>query len=129
MFCTTIYQRLYQPGHSFRYHTMIYLAVIEWYNHFQLQHLTSMILIGILVALTILLWYSIIRPLNYFNRVGVKQTNPWPIIGDQWRLIFGRMTSNDVALWMYNLYPKTRYVVVCSPIRNFLNYNIGIITI
>lgn len=78
----------------------------------------NMILFGILVVLTILAWYHISRQLNHFNRMGVKQTNPWPIIGDQWRILFRRMTANELALWLYNLYPKTRQVLFMALIQS-----------
>ncbi|XP_066257529.1 cytochrome P450 9e2-like [Euwallacea similis] len=70
-----------------------------------------MIWILLAVVLAVWIWLKYIRPLSHFTRLGVKQSNhPWPFFGDQWRMIFRYMSVGEVALMIYNLCQKCRYV-------------------
>lgn len=84
-----------------------------------------MILIGLLVVFSILAWYSLIRPLSYFSRIGVKQTTPWPIVGDHWRIIVRQMTTSELLCWIYNLHKKTRYLNLISSMYSSMILNNG----
>lgn len=68
-----------------------------------------MILPFLLVVLGYVAWYYFVRPLNSFTRNGVKQTKPWPLLGDQWPLMFKRISLGDWILEKYNMFPKSRY--------------------
>nr|WDY85986.1 cytochrome P450 9Z214 [Pagiophloeus tsushimanus] len=69
-----------------------------------------MIWILIAGAVAFLFWYSLLRPMNHFTKMGVKQSKPWPIVGDQWPFLLKRMSFAEVIEWIYNMYPKSRYV-------------------
>nr|AGF69216.1 cytochrome P450 CYP9Z18 [Dendroctonus valens] len=56
-----------------------------------------------------LLWYSFIWPLNRFTRMGVKQTKPWPVFGDQWTSLFKVKSVSEHVSWIYDMHPDTRY--------------------
>ncbi|KAL1490243.1 hypothetical protein ABEB36_012971 [Hypothenemus hampei] len=69
------------------------------------------LLIFIIIGLfSFILWYKFVKPLNYFNKIGVKQTKPWPILGDQWRTVFKIMSFADFVTWIYNHYSRCRYI-------------------
>lgn len=63
-----------------------------------------------MVLFIILGWYTLIRPLDYYKRIGVKQTNPWPLLGDQWPVVLQKLNPYDLCLKVYYLYSKCRYV-------------------
>uniref|UniRef100_A0AAR5PXI1 Cytochrome P450 n=1 Tax=Dendroctonus ponderosae TaxID=77166 RepID=A0AAR5PXI1_DENPD len=47
--------------------------------------------------------------MDHFTRIGVKQTKPWPIIGDLWRTIFRQMSVLESIQFFYNMFPGSRY--------------------
>ncbi|KAL1509591.1 hypothetical protein ABEB36_004302 [Hypothenemus hampei] len=57
-----------------------------------------------------LFWYKFIRTLDHFTKRGVKQTTPWPLLGDDWPILLGQKVSFEVLKEIYNLYPNARYV-------------------
>ncbi|XP_060530967.1 cytochrome P450 9e2-like [Cylas formicarius] len=67
----------------------------------------TIILAGI--VLSILFWYLLIKPLHYWRDLGVKQTNPWVFLGDNWVTVFRRKSFDEMIVWLYNMYPNERY--------------------
>lgn len=59
-------------------------------------------------VLAFLFWYSFIWPLNHFTRMGVKQTKPWPLLGDQWSFVFKLKSVTEFVSSIYNMHPDTR---------------------
>ncbi|KAL1509575.1 hypothetical protein ABEB36_004287 [Hypothenemus hampei] len=55
------------------------------------------------------LWYLINRPMNYFKRMGVKQLNPWPILGDTYVTLFRISGLGDFVKNTYNSFGQNRY--------------------
>nr|WDY85985.1 cytochrome P450 9Z213 [Pagiophloeus tsushimanus] len=60
-------------------------------------------------VVALLLWYSFVKPMNYFTEMGVKQTKPWPFFGDQWKIVFRQTSFGELIEWIYNMYPNSRY--------------------
>ncbi|XP_050293218.1 cytochrome P450 9e2-like isoform X3 [Anthonomus grandis grandis] len=48
--------------------------------------------------------------MQYWKRLGVLQTNPIPLFGDSWRILFRTMSNKKFAEYIYNLYPQERVV-------------------
>ncbi|KAH0999930.1 hypothetical protein HUJ04_008166 [Dendroctonus ponderosae] len=63
----------------------------------------------LLITLAVLIWFRFLKPMNHFTKMGVKQTKPWPIFGDQWRTVFRQMSFLDSIEYYYNMFPGTRY--------------------
>ncbi|XP_050293214.1 cytochrome P450 9e2-like isoform X1 [Anthonomus grandis grandis] len=68
-----------------------------------------MLLLGT-AFLGLLIWYFLLKPMQYWKRLGVVQTNPIPLFGDSWRILFRTMNTKDFVEFIYNLYPTERVV-------------------
>ncbi|KAL1509576.1 hypothetical protein ABEB36_004288 [Hypothenemus hampei] len=60
-------------------------------------------------AVAVGLWYLFIRPLSHFERMGVKQLRPWPIVGDFHVLVFRTKSIGDFIKYAYDSFGKSRY--------------------
>ncbi|ENN74073.1 hypothetical protein YQE_09335, partial [Dendroctonus ponderosae] len=98
--------------HAFsRYHRAIQRLVCAFASisiNFAGQTFTMLWLI-LLITLAVLIWFRFLKPMNHFTKMGVKQTKPWPIFGDQWRTVFRQMSFLDSIEYYYNMFPGTRY--------------------
>lgn len=65
--------------------------------------------IAVGAALAIGFWYFFVRPLSYWSRLGVKQSKPWPFLGDSWMMTFSQYSINDFINKIYNMHPEARY--------------------
>ncbi|KAH0999931.1 hypothetical protein HUJ04_008167 [Dendroctonus ponderosae] len=61
------------------------------------------------IALAVLIWFRFLKPMNHFTKMGVKQTKPWPILGDIWRNLFQQMHSLESVEFYYKMFPGARY--------------------
>ncbi|XP_060523176.1 uncharacterized protein LOC132700075 [Cylas formicarius] len=73
----------------------------------RIKNCTEMLLLLALFA--ILIWYFLVRPHHYWTRIGVKQTKPWPILGDTWVTIIKRMGIAPASREIYNMVNDVRY--------------------
>ncbi|KAL1509780.1 hypothetical protein ABEB36_004464 [Hypothenemus hampei] len=55
------------------------------------------------------LWYVFIRPVIYFERMGVKQLRPWPILGNLYVIVFRISNICDFIKYAYDSFSKSRY--------------------
>ncbi|KAL1509571.1 hypothetical protein ABEB36_004284 [Hypothenemus hampei] len=60
-------------------------------------------------AVAVGLWYFLIKPLNYFEKAGVKQLKPWPILGDLHIIVFRTLSLGDFVKYAYDSFGKSRY--------------------
>ncbi|KAL1509580.1 hypothetical protein ABEB36_004292 [Hypothenemus hampei] len=60
-------------------------------------------------AVAVTLGYLFIRPPNYFEKMGVKQLKPWPILGDFYVTLFRIMSFGDLIKYAYDSFGKSRY--------------------
>ncbi|ERL91022.1 cytochrome P450 9e2 [Dendroctonus ponderosae] len=63
----------------------------------------------IICAAVLALYYLLLQPYNYWKDRSVKQTNPWPLFGDSWRMIFQVMDVGEIVSYYYNSMPNVRY--------------------
>ncbi|XP_060522639.1 cytochrome P450 9e2-like [Cylas formicarius] len=61
------------------------------------------------VALSFLFWYFLVKPLHYWRDLGVKQSKPWVLFGDNWVTVFRLKSFDEMLVWLYNMYPNERY--------------------
>ncbi|KAH0999927.1 hypothetical protein HUJ04_008163 [Dendroctonus ponderosae] len=79
----------------------------------------TMLWIILLITLTVLIWFRFLKPMDHFTRIGVKQTKPWPIIGDLWRTIFRQMSVLESIQFYYNMFPGSRLSFYDAPMNHF----------
>ncbi|XP_057666059.1 cytochrome P450 9e2-like [Diorhabda carinulata] len=70
--------------------------------------LISIILIFVFI-LTALFYYNAVKPMNYWKKRGVIQSDPVWLLGDQWKQVFGLESIVDMFTRLYNLSPNARY--------------------
>nr|UUB32703.1 cytochrome P450 CYP9Z52 [Dendroctonus valens] len=63
----------------------------------------------LLITLAVLIWFRFLKPMNHFIKMGVKQSKPWPLVGDQWRTVFRQISFLESVEYYYNMFPGTRY--------------------
>ncbi|XP_050298451.1 uncharacterized protein LOC126737565 [Anthonomus grandis grandis] len=73
------------------------------------EHISMLIFLSLVAILTFLVWYYFIRPMSHFSKMGIPQSNPWPFLGDQWRMFFLKISFFDFINWAYEQFPKSRY--------------------
>lgn len=67
----------------------------------------------------ILFYYYCIRPMNYWKKRGIKQSNPGWIFGDQTNMILKKESLIDIVIRLYKQHPNERLTIF-----HFLNYNV-----
>ncbi|KAJ8953900.1 hypothetical protein NQ318_019140 [Aromia moschata] len=65
-------------------------------------------ILGIIFA-TFLFYHYMVKHYNYWKEKGVKQGNPWWILGDNWGNCFRIQSFADMIEYVYNQCPGTRY--------------------
>ncbi|KAL1509578.1 hypothetical protein ABEB36_004290 [Hypothenemus hampei] len=69
----------------------------------------EMLMVLLVGAAIVALWYVFIRPLNHFKRMGVKQLRPWPILGNLYITILRISSAGDFVKNAYDSFGKSRY--------------------
>ncbi|KAH0999934.1 hypothetical protein HUJ04_008169 [Dendroctonus ponderosae] len=74
------------------------------------------------ITLAVLIWFRFLKPMNHFTKMGVKQTKPWPILGDIWRNLFQQMNSLESVEFYYKMFPGARMLVELThfPVLSYL---------
>ncbi|XP_066257283.1 cytochrome P450 9e2-like [Euwallacea similis] len=68
-----------------------------------------MIWLVLVTVLAFLLWYLCVKPMNHFAKMGVKQHQPWPIFGNQLKVICRQQSFLEFIEEGYNHFPGSRY--------------------
>ncbi|XP_066257284.1 cytochrome P450 9e2-like [Euwallacea similis] len=68
-----------------------------------------MIWLVLVTVLAFLLWYLCVKPMNHFTKMGVKQHRPWPLFGNQLKMIFRQQSLLEFIEDAYNYFPGSRY--------------------
>lgn len=84
------------------------ITVIKFCIQERITEITEMLWIVLLTVLGLLAWYKFIKPLKHFSKMGLQQTKPLPLFGDQFKMVFRQQSFLEVIQMIYNKFPEAR---------------------